>query len=152
MLVFLLRSLRARPDVICIQEHKLRAGRLSRISNEVWPHSHWHCAQAAEGVHAHRNPDVEAGKGGVAIGISAELAQFISLEGIFVCNRAVWIGMTHPRWGRIGLVGIYGPNDTVGRANLWRSLLSSLDTSYRWILMGDFNMIEDDADQWGGNR
>lgn len=81
-------------------------GRLSRISTEVWSHSHWLCAQAVEGVHALRNPNVEAGKGGVALGISMELAQYIVVDGTSVCNRAVWIGLMHPLWGRIGFVGI----------------------------------------------
>lgn len=49
-----------------------------------------------------------------------------------------------------GFVGVYGPNEVDGRVNLWRSLRTSLDSSYRWALMGDFNMIEDGADQWGG--
>lgn len=78
-------------DVLCIQEHKLWAGKLSRILNEVWPHSHWVCAQAAEGIHAHCNPKVEVRKGGMALGINSDLAQFISSEGITGCNQAVWI-------------------------------------------------------------
>lgn len=146
-----LRRINARFLLRSLQEHKLREGRLSRISTEVWPNAHWRCAQAAEGVHALRNLGVAAGKGGVALGISLELAQFVSMEGNSDCNRAVWVGIIHPVWGRIGFVGVNGPNDIDGRVNLWRSLRTSLDSSYRWALMGDFNMIEDTSDQWGGS-
>lgn len=86
----------------------------------------------------------------MALGILLELAQFVTVEGTSVCNRAVWIGLNHPVWGRIGFVGIYGPNDAEGRINLWRSLNTLLDSSYRWALLGDFNMIEVASDQWGG--
>lgn len=114
----LLESLQARPDVICIQEHKLRTGRLTRISHEVWAGAHWLCAPAAEGIHAIRNPDVEAGRGGVALGIGLDLVPFISQEGISICGRAVWICIIHPIWGRLGIVGAYGPNTGEGRTAL----------------------------------
>lgn len=115
--------------MICIQEHKLRPARLSRISNEVWPGIHWLCAPAADGIHA-RNPEVEAGCEGVSLGISLELSTFISHEGITTCGRAVWICLIHPDWGRIGLAGIYGPNSSEGGMALWSKLFALLDPSY----------------------
>lgn len=146
----LLASLRAQPDVICVQEHKLRPGRINRIQNEVYARARWLCAPAAEGTHAIRNPLVAAGRGGIAMGISHVLAPYIHSEGITACRRAVWICLVHPQWGRIGFVGVYGPNNSAGRTALWRTLFFDLDPSFRWFLMGDFNMVESATDQWGG--
>lgn len=114
--------------------------------------ANWLCAPAAEGIHAPRNPEVEAGRGGVAIGIKLEIAPYISHEGVSTCHKAVWICLIHPDWGRIGLVGIYGPNMGEGRTALWNELFHSLDSSYRWIMLGDFNMTDAHGDQWGGTR
>lgn len=136
--------------MLCIQEHKLRVGRLSRISQEVWPGSHWLCAPAADGVNALRNPEVTAGRGGIALGISLDLAPYITHEGITRCGRAVWICLNHPDWGRLGLLGVYGPNSSEGRTDLWNVLYHTLDTSYRWIMQGDFNMTDHPNAQWGG--
>lgn len=146
----LLASVRARPDVICLQEHKLRAWRLHRIKKEVWPAAHWNCAPAAEGVHAARNPGVEAGRGDVALCVSIELSNYITNEGISLCNRAAWICCSHLIWGRIGFIGVCGPNSTEERIVLWRFLIFNLDPSYRWMMLGDFNLIDATSDQWGG--
>lgn len=147
----LLASLRARPDVLCLQEHKLRAGRLNKIPNEVWPRIHWLCAPAAEGLHARRNLGVEAGRGGVPLGIQGDFARYIVKEGITNCTRAVWICVIHPVWGRIGFCGAYGPNSAAERLTLSRSLFFELDPTFKWVLLGDFNMIELPSEQLGSS-
>lgn len=78
------------------------------------------------------------------------MVPFLTAEGILVSNRAVWACLVHPTWGRLGLIGLYGPNDSVSRSELWNELAASLDTSCNWILMGDINMIENCCDQLGG--
>lgn len=60
------------------------------------------------------------------MGIDRNLEQNITTEGISICNRVAWICLIHPQWGRLGLVGIYGPNDTRDRTALWRSLFFNL--------------------------
>lgn len=49
------------PDVVSFQERKHCWGRLDGIENEVWRGARWICAPAEDGVHARRNPGVEAG-------------------------------------------------------------------------------------------
>lgn len=146
----LLENLHHQPDILCLQEHKLRQGRTDRIQREVWRSASWICAPAAEGVHASRNQQVIAGKGGVALGIRSDLAPFIARQGITNCGRAVWVCIDHPEWGRMGFTGIYGPNDTDGRISLWAELTATLDVSFKWFLCGDFNMITNRCDQLGG--
>lgn len=50
----------------------------------------------------------------------------------------------------MGLLGVYGPNSGESRVALWSSLFHVLDPSYRWIMLGDFNMIDNRNAQWGG--
>lgn len=37
---------------------------------------------------------------------------------------------------------MYGPNSGDGRTALWSSLFHLLDPSYRWIMLGDYDMID----------
>lgn len=147
----ILEGLQVRPDVICLQEHKLRRGRTDRIQKEVWRPAHWITAPAAEGIHAFRNRNVMAGRGGVAIGIHREFHSYITKEGFLPRGRAAWVCLDHPVWGRLGFVGIYGPNEYEGCIILWSELASELDPAYNWTLMGDFNMITNINDQKGGD-
>lgn len=126
----LIESLRASPDIICLQEHKLRLGKTERIQQEVWAQAHWVCAPASEGIHSSRNANVEAGKGGVAIGVHRDHLSFLVSEGTVPSNRAAWLCFVHPIWGKIGFAGVYGPNDPVGRAALWTELSTSLDIGF----------------------
>lgn len=119
---------------------------------EVGRANHWIVAPAAEGVHARRNGQVEAGKGGVALGIHLDLKSFIIKEGTTPGGRAAWACLVHVMtWGRLGLVGVYGPNDSVDRIGLWSTLILTLDPTYHWILLGDLNMITSASDQRGGD-
>lgn len=139
------------PDIICLQEHKLRLGRTDRIQKEVWRPAHWIMAPAADGAHANRNGRVESGKGGVALGISQDLRIFIKKEGILPGGRAAWACLEHPAWGRLGLVGVYGPNEREGRMELWSALCADLDPTFCWVLLGDLNMITAASDHKGGD-
>lgn len=146
-----IEGLRTCPDVVCFQEHKLRLGKTDSIRKEIWAAAHWVCAPAIDGAHSLRNDLVEAGKGGVAIGFHSDFLPFLESEGMVPSLHAVWATFVHPTWGRLGFVGLYGPNDPAGRISLWDELSSSLDTSCRWLFFGDFNMIEFTHDQVGGD-
>lgn len=56
-------------------------GRTDCIQKELWRRAHWITAPAAEGVHARRNGQVEAGRGGVALGFNLDLRNYITKEG-----------------------------------------------------------------------
>lgn len=109
-------------------------------------------APAEEGVHAGRNGHVEAGRGGVALGIRPDLCAFIKKEGALPGGRAAWACVDHPAWGRLGLVGVYGPDENEGRCfmvctNLNWNLISHI-TGFSY--MGDLNMTTTISDQRGG--
>lgn len=89
--------------------------------------------------------------GGVALGIHQDLLPFVTSRGIIGSQRAAWACLEHPTWGRIGFAGIYSPNDGVGRTALWNELFGILQSAYRWLFLGDFNMVENAMDQLGGD-
>lgn len=146
-----IEGLRTLPDVICLQENKLWLGKTYSIRKEVWAAAHWVCAPATEGVHSICNDRVEAGRGGVAIGFHLDFLPFLSSEGMVTSQSAMWACFDHPTWGKLGFVGLYGPNDPAGRISLWAELSPTLDKSYRWVFSGDFNMIELPNDHIGGD-
>lgn len=92
---YILQSLHTRPDVVCFQEHKLRRGKTNCIQMELWARAHWVCAPAEEGIHPLRNQTVEAGRGGVTIGIDRDLLPFMVAEGVALSQRVVWICLDH---------------------------------------------------------
>ncbi|CAM6098068.1 unnamed protein product [Calypogeia fissa] len=53
-------------DILCLQEHKLRQGKIDKLQFEIWPETHFIVAPALDGAHARRNGDVYSGKGGLA--------------------------------------------------------------------------------------
>lgn len=145
-----LGSLHHRPDILCLQEHKLRAGRLQRLEWEVWKGASWYVAPATDGRHAQRNDNVTAGLGGLAVAVSPRLTPYVTAHGICCAGRAIWICIDNEKFGRLGFLGIYAPNSSGERAALWRELSTCIDSSHRWIVGGDFNMIEATSDQIGG--
>lgn len=133
----LLENLQQTPDILCLQEHKLLAGKSDGIKREVWRLAHWIHAPAHEGVHARHNGLVKAGRGGVSLGIYLDFLPFITKEGRVDCGRAALAFIDHPAWGRLGFVGLYGPNDSDSRTVLWTELTQTLDPTYSWSLLDD---------------
>jgi endonuclease/exonuclease/phosphatase family metal-dependent hydrolase len=57
-------------------------------------------------------------------------------------NRALWITISGTPIGRVGIANIYTSNCSRERSKLWDNLSNTLDSSYTWILGGDWNMSE----------
>lgn len=132
-----------------------RMGKTDCIHREMWSVAHCICAPASKGAHAVRNSSVEArveaGCGGVALGIHTDLVPFLVTEGVVNCLRAVWACLDHPTWGKIGFVAVYDPNESVIRSLLWDKLAAALNIDFKRLLPGDFNMIESPTDHIGGD-
>jgi len=62
-------------------------------------------------------------------------------------NRATWIILKGLPSSDVGIINIYVPNDFPSRCQLWDTLIRELPTSCRWILAGDFNMVEQRHDR-----
>ena len=60
--------------------------------------------------------------------------------------------LEHPKLGCIAFLSLYAPNTTREHTALWRELSSELSPSFKWVVMGDFNMYKSEADQKGGDQ
>ena len=62
--------------------------------------------------------------------------------GFLTCDRGQYvifqIGLK--KWG---LLNMYAPNCVRDRTILWKSILSQLPIVNHWVIVGDFNMLED---------
>jgi exonuclease III len=138
-------------DILCIQEHKLQDGNTDLLHCDVWTQGKIIASEATDGVHGARNCQVLGGKGGVALAFSPKWSPHISTEGILGSNRGVWVILDHPRLGRLGIMGIYAPNNSQERTILWQEMYCEMDNSIKWMILGNFNMVEVCSDQQGGH-
>jgi exonuclease III len=145
-----LNSLPQRPAVLSVQEHKLRAGKTDSLKH-IWPDAHHITASALDGVHTANNENVIAGKGGVSLILSKDMAQYLHWEGSFTSQQATWATLVHPLLGNVGFIGVYAPNAPLEQAALWKEIRQEVNISYWWFMLGDVNMIEGPKDQKGGN-
>lgn len=79
--------------------------------------------------------------------LSPKLAALVIDAGSVLVNRAQWVILRGIPGGDLGIINIYAPNDIVERCQLWETLIQELPTSCRWILAGDFNMVETRQDK-----
>lgn len=78
---------------------------------------------------------------GTGISISRLLATKVLDSGVLVEGRAQFL-ILDINGSHIGILNIYGPNDTGRRAQFW-GILADIDyPEADWILCGDFNMTE----------
>lgn len=52
--------------------------------------------------------------------------------------------------GRIGVLVVYASNKSPNKASLWQKIADSIDKSKRWLVAGDYNMVEHSIDRKGG--
>lgn len=82
--------------------------------------------------------------------ISPQLNFVVVASGTVPSDRAAWAHLDHPILGPIGILSIYTPNGSTKRRHFWHELVDTLDTQRRWIIGGDFNMVEASTDRKGG--
>lgn len=138
-----------RCNVVFIQEHKLIVVNDRLLSTQIWEDKVFYATPAVDGVHAFRNPIVQASKGGIAIGVSKEIADLVSNVTISPCGRAILLYVNDPLGGPFGLLNIYGPNTIAERTTLWEYFATTMDTTRPWLVGGDFNMTVNASNQRG---
>lgn len=87
------------------------------------------------------------GKGGVALLVHPKWSSCIIDHGVSPCNRAVWVTIKYNN-NSFGICSVYASNDWKERITLWDWIDNLPDLP--WIVGGDFNMIESQADKEGG--
>jgi hypothetical protein len=91
------------------------------VGARLWRAAKFYVLLASAGIHADRNASVPAGRGGLAIGVSSQLAPFVTLSQVTHCGWAILLLLDGLPMGLLGLLNIYGPNDGAARATLWNT-------------------------------
>lgn len=140
-------------DVVNLQENKLRRERIHCFPCKVLWNAHFVTTAMIDGIRWGWNDLVDVKKEGfISLAIHGRLGNNIIDEGIFPSQRAIWGKQDHLRLGKIGILKIYAPTKSLECTMLWRDLFLILDFACKWIVLGDFNMIEKSCEQRGGNR
>lgn len=134
------------PDVVAIQEHKLRGLAATQAGGRLWKHATSFSLEASVG-YGHDPFDQGAGCGGVITLVHPRWKRKIGASGSLLDNRVHWFVIQGLPGGDIGFANIYALNDSRTRCLLWEALARDLPRTCRWILMGDFNMVEHQADK-----
>lgn len=139
-------KLKPKPDVVLFQEHRfVQADCISKTKqfNFLRGSHFWN-----ETVYS---ASADSFKGGTTILLSSRVSDRIIDHGIITPGRAQFILLQWTKDTRIGIINVYGFNDTSSRARLWNQIRNFLLPEAQWIIAGDFNMIEQIEDKQGRN-
>lgn len=138
---------RSQLDVLCFQEHKLRGDKLRDFGNKVWRDATYLGCEASPGYN-HLDGQEGVGKGGICMFISPKLAPYIHSHGNIGGNLVQWVHFKNLPGGDVAIANIYAPHSSpIVRAQLWQDLVRALHPDFRWILCGDWNMVESHKDK-----
>lgn len=95
----------------------------------------------------HQDGQEGAGKGGVCMLISPKLTPFIHSKGTIGVNLDQWVRFHNIPDGDIAIANIYAPHaSSLARIQLWQEMMR-VNLDCRWILCGDWNMVENYKDK-----
>jgi hypothetical protein len=137
-------------EVLFLQEHKVRDVDWTVFGRKIWKFGTFTAAPAASEAQAARNDTVLAGKGGLVTAVLQKLVPFVTSHHVTLCGQVIYVILDRLSSGPLGLVNVYGPNDSLSRSQLWDTLVNCLDPCRPWIFGGDFNMTTHAVNQLGG--
>lgn len=141
-----LRLVTPRVDVLLIQEHKLRGGKLSNLGQRLMPWRQGWLLDAEAGYKSWLNPN-GVGKGGVGTILATKYARLVIAAGSLMQNKVLWINLEGIDGGNLGIACVYAPNIPSQRDALWLDMVEHLPKDCNWIIGGDFNMTERHEDK-----
>ena len=133
-------------DIFILQEHKTRGTALLSLDERLWQHATAFYIEATAG-YGHTPRDPGEGCSGILTLLHPRWASRIGVTCTLLGNRFHWFTLTGLRGGDIGFASIYAPNGSYGRCLLWEAMAQSLPFKCRWLLLGDFNMVESRGDK-----
>lgn len=128
-------------DIVLLQEHKLRGTSARHLEKRLWPKAAAWCIDATDGYN-NATGDAGAGRGGVASFVAPRLAANVGQSGTIMDNRVHWFILKGIAGGDIGIANVYAHNNVSDRCLLWERMILELPLVCRWIMAGDFNMVE----------
>jgi exonuclease III len=133
-------------DVLCLQEHKLRGQNLVDLHFKLWKQAMFLSCDASV-RYGHEEDQAGAGCGGLCMFISPKIQHLVHSHGTVDGNQAQWVLFKGIPGGDVAIANIYAPNSFHERIMLWRDLISCLPQGCRWIMGGDWNMVEQARDK-----
>jgi hypothetical protein len=124
-----------------LQEHKLKEEKTKTLWNKIWAQVQCKFLHASPG-YINEKRRVGISKGGVCMVVTNKWAKFIVVKGSIAKNRILWVQFDGIPRGKLGVGNIYAPNEFRDRCRLWEDMLVQLPSNCKWILVGDFNMVE----------
>jgi exonuclease III len=128
-------------DVLCLQEHKLREQNLLDLGQVLWPQATCFGCEATVGN------QVEAGRGGLYMLISPKIRHLIHSQGVIGANLAQWVVLKGLPRGDVAIANVYAPNSAHDRMTLWQEMVRCLPLNCRWVVGGDWNVVENGRDK-----
>lgn len=122
-------------DIICLQEIKTIGYHAFNTLKFIWDKAT--CLYSGH----------QRGKGGVALLINLGWMSYIIEHNFSPSHRAIWV-IFNINGVKVGICNIYAPNDYRARESLWDWLAINLPDA-NWIVLGDFNMVENSQDKKG---
>ncbi|KAL3680945.1 hypothetical protein R1sor_023901 [Riccia sorocarpa] len=146
-----IRNYRLAPDILAVQEHKLRDRNLDFLTSFIWSQATIFYLPAADGTHAERNPNVIGGIGGFLLAINPAIAPLIVDNGWLPLHKGLWIHMDTTYGHKLGVATVYyAPHTSTERLKLEEAQteLRSWETERaRWIQKHLDRKWEEDGDR-----
>jgi hypothetical protein len=119
---------------------------LQQLERKLWRGAKTWCLEATAGYN-NAPQDEGASKGGVATLLVPKWAQLVTDQGLVLQNQVHWFIIRGIPGGDTGFLNLYASNNTSDRCLLWKKLILSLPDFCRWVVVGDFNMVEERTDK-----
>ena len=134
-----IRNQKPKLDLLFLQKTKLRNEATVQLGQTLWRGGRCWSLEATIGYTPNGH---QAGRGGIATLLSAQWSKFVSALGSIMNNRGFWFILGGIPGGDLGFLNIYAPNKPIHQCILWEFVLCDLPRHCKWILVGDFNMVE----------
>lgn len=133
-------------DILNLQEHKLRGDKTAALGRAIWPLASFYSLNASP-AYGHDSDQPRAGSGGLCTWVALAIKHLVTSTGQSCSCRAHWLRFTGVPGGDISILNVYAPNSSSERQTLWNELASVLPQDCRWILTGDWNVVERPSDK-----
>jgi hypothetical protein len=107
----------------------------------MWPRTSFFAQEAVVG-YRHGPDDVRAGRRGVCFWGAPQIVYLVSGSGHSQFSRAQWIHLYGTPGGDVSILNVYAPTEVRARTALWEELSTSLPHDCKWILCGNWNVVE----------
>lgn len=137
-------------DILSLQEHKLRGDKIRSLRRSFWPRAGFYYQEASP-AYGHDADEPGAGSGGICTWIAPHIKHLVQSSGHSRSGRAQWIRLSSIPGEDLSILNVYAPNSSRERKVLWDELAAVLPQDCRWVLLGDWNVVERASDKSNAN-